>query len=627
MEERQHLRQRRRRRESQIAAEQDQQFWNDHQHQGGGGDAAPSRQPAALLAAKNNRQPVATFHVAKWAILRLLGLVYLFAFLGAYYQNDGLMGERGLEPASLKYVESNDYDSPIRGFLRHPTIFWWIPLTDATLAHLSRGGIVLSLVVAVAGINSWLLQLLLWFLYLSIVTVAQLSNTFYSYGWESQLLETGFLAVFLCRLPSIGTTTDGGGKFGVHFALFERFCDPPSAVVRWLFCWLIFRISLGAGLIKVRGSSCWRDKTCLYYHFETQPVPSPLSFVFHFLPRDLQRQMVDVDLWVQLYTIALVLVPVELVALLLSLSSSSLPLPSSVARWMLRAGGFLQVGFMVGILLSGNFAFLNHLTIIPGLACLDDGCFPRWLVANVVGTSPSPVPDDGAASTPPTGHRPSRSLLDAALLAFISCLSWPVIANLLQLKGSRQVMNASFDPFRIVNTYGAFGSVGEARYEAILQVHNGTGWTELDFPCKPGNVRRWPCFCAPYHYRLDWNVWFLGFKPHRGMLRQRESWMFSLAQKLLQSSIEPGEPRPWLDLLDSRSSDLLRTNFYDRGSAPSMVKVDMYRYEMNKPLWALGRDYWNGRELVWWKRRFEESLIPPVVLDASGTRLKLAPTD
>ncbi|EOD31500.1 hypothetical protein EMIHUDRAFT_231911 [Emiliania huxleyi CCMP1516] len=77
--------------------------------------------------------------------------------------------------------------------------------------------------------------------------------------------------------------------------------------------------------------------------------------------------------------------------------------------------------------------------------------------------------------------------------------------------GGRQAMNASFGAFKLVNTYGAFGSVGEARYEPIVE-----------FPCKPGAVTRRPCFCAPYHYRLDWNIWFLGFKPHQSMLQRRE---------------------------------------------------------------------------------------------------------
>ena len=104
-------------------------------------------------------------------------------------------------------------------------------------------------------------------------------------------------------------------------------------------------------------------------------------------------------------------------------------------------------------------------------------------------------------------------MTDVVLLLVIAYLSRPVVANLLS---QSQVMNTSFDPFKVVNTYGAFGSVGEGRYEPVVALsEDGTTWREVDLPCKPTDVRRRPCFCAPYHHRLDWNVWFIGFKPHR----------------------------------------------------------------------------------------------------------------
>ena len=64
---------------------------------------------------------------------------------------------------------------------------------------------------------------------------------------------------------------------------------------------------------------------------------------------------------------------------------------------------------------------------------------------------------------------------------------------------------------------------------------------EVELPCKPGNVTRRPCFCAPYHFRLDWNIWFLGFKPHRSMLEQRERWLYALLAQLLrgESTLHP----------------------------------------------------------------------------------------
>lgn len=155
---------------------------------------------------------------------------------------------------------------------------------------------------------------------------------------------------------------------------------------------------------------------------------------------------------------------------------------------------------MINIILSGNFAFLNHVTIIPALACLDDACYPTWLRRYVC----------RSRQVRPFAHselrrRPKMILrwsVDACLVVLIGMLSVPVVTNLLQMGGKHQMMNASFNSFRLVNTYGAFGSVGEARYEPIISVSSdGQIWSEIELPCKPGSVNRRPCFSAPYHYR------------------------------------------------------------------------------------------------------------------------------
>jgi hypothetical protein len=41
---------------------------------------------------------------------------------------------------------------------------------------------------------------------------------------------------------------------------------------------------IGAGMIKIRGDQCWRDLTCMNYHYQTQPVPNPFSIYFHNTP-------------------------------------------------------------------------------------------------------------------------------------------------------------------------------------------------------------------------------------------------------------------------------------------------------------------------------------------------------
>ena len=107
-------------------------------------------------------------------------------------------------------------------------------------------------------------------------------------------------------------------------------------------------------------------------------------------------------------------------------------------------------------------------------------------------------------------------------------------ANLLEYGGKQQEMNNSFGPFRIVNTYGAFKDVAHDRYEAIVSVSHQDGvWQELDFPCKPGTLTRRPCFSAPYHYRLDWNIHYLGFQPHQVYLERREPWVMQFLAKVL----------------------------------------------------------------------------------------------
>ena len=187
------------------------------------------------------------------------GFVYLIAFLGAYYQNKGLMGIDGLVPAKnhMDALRTKFASSPIHGFISHPSLYWLFASSSLQDWHMdvtSIFGITLSSMV-VLGVDSWCIMILLWLLDFTIVTYAN-GMSFYSYGWESQLLETGFLCIWLCDLPWSTTTS-----------------YTNSMPVLWLFRWLCARISIGAGLIKLRGGECWRNKTCLYYHFETQPIP------------------------------------------------------------------------------------------------------------------------------------------------------------------------------------------------------------------------------------------------------------------------------------------------------------------------------------------------------------------
>jgi hypothetical protein len=152
-------------------------------------------------------------------------------------------------------------------------------------------------------------------------------------------------------------------------------------------------------------------------------------------------------------------------------------------------------------------------------------------------------------------------------------------------------MNSSFDPVYLVNTYGAFGSVGRDRYEIILEGTadedpGGAHWVPYEFRCKPGSVTRAPCVVAPYQYRIDWQMWFAAMDDYR-----RHPWIVHLVYKLLSG--------------DEGMLSLLASNpFPDR--PPKWVRAERYRYHFTT---------FSGRGEGWWKRERVGVYLPPLSAD------------
>src|SRR5438093_7780084 len=137
-----------------------------------------------------------SYWLTRFVILRLLGFVYAVAFLIAAQQLVPLIGEHGLTPANhfLEIVRTQ-LGSRGAGMLRVPTLFWF-GISDNALSIFAWIGFGLSLVV-LGGYANAILLAVLWAMYMSIVHIGQI---WYGYGWEIQLLETGFLSIFLCPL-------------------------------------------------------------------------------------------------------------------------------------------------------------------------------------------------------------------------------------------------------------------------------------------------------------------------------------------------------------------------------------------------------------------------------------------
>ena len=138
----------------------------------------------------NDISPVVrcTYWLARFVILRRLGLVYLVAFLTAAKQIVPLIGAKGLLPVGqfLARVRKS-LGLTQAGFVRRPSLFWWNH-SDAALLATAWTGVALSAVV-LCGWSNALVLAVLWLLYMSFVHAGQ---NWYGYGWEVQLLETGF---------------------------------------------------------------------------------------------------------------------------------------------------------------------------------------------------------------------------------------------------------------------------------------------------------------------------------------------------------------------------------------------------------------------------------------------------
>src|SRR5438552_5772526 len=353
-----------------------------------------------------------SYWLTRFLILRLLGLVYAIAFLVATQQLVPLVGEHGLTPAThfLAAIQSQ-LGSRAAGAMQVPTLFW-LGISNLTLSIFSWIGFVLSLVV-LAGYANALILAVLWIIYMSIVHVGQI---WYGYGWEIQLLETGFLSIFLCPLLDLRP--------------FPK--RPPPLLVFWLFRWLGFRIMIGAGLIKLRGDPCWRDLTCLYYHYETQPIPSPISRYLHFAPHWFHKFGTAWNHFVDLIV----------------------PWFSFGPRDARHVAGILLVSFQIFLVISGNLSFLNYLTIVPFLACFDDTFLCHFLPKVLVRRA-----ERAAQESEPSRINNTIAVALSILIVYLSA------APVLNLVSGRQLMNYSYDPLDLVNTYGAFGTVGRERDE------------------------------------------------------------------------------------------------------------------------------------------------------------------
>lgn len=480
-----------------------------------------------------------SYWLTRTLFLRCLGLIYAVAFLILTQQFIPLVGERGILPVPLFLEQvTQTYGPGLSSWLNLPTLMW-LDCSDTFMLGLAWLGLGLALLL-LCGVANVPLLLALWALYLSFCHVGQL---FYSFGWEILLLETGFLALFLCPL--------------------WRTPVPPAKALIWLLRWVLFRLMLGAGLIKLRGDPCWRDLSCLIYHYQTQPLPNPLSWYFHQLP-----------VWFQMGSV-----------LFNHLVELIVPWFFFGPRRFRHLAGLLTILFQASLILSGNLSWLNYLSIVLGIACFDDAALApllphRWMPA------PLQIKEEG---------RLRRTLLNGLVILILYLSIGPV----LNMLSPRQAMNASFDPLHLVNTYGAFGSVGQQRPEIILEgtadsvLTDTTRWLPYEFRGKPGDLQRRPPLVSPYHYKLDWQMWFAAMSDYR-----HQPWLVHYVYLLLVG--------------DAGALSLLGNNPFGE-APPHFIRAELYEYRFARP-----------GQPDWWEREYLGVYLPPLAADDPALLAALA---
>lgn len=368
---------------------------------------------------------------------KALALIHLAAFLSLGWQAEGLFGSDGILPS-----------------LPQPGLFC---ILGALLA-----------VLLFTDFYPQLILLALWSLYLALFHAGQV---FLNYQMDRLLLEVTLIAAL-----------------------------PSPKIARFLFFWLLFRMHLVSGLLKIAtGDPSWANWTALSYHYETQPIPHALSWYAHQLPAAFHR-----------FSTAGTLV-IEIVAPLLLLG------PRSFRRTGLAAMAILQIMIM----LTGNYAFLNLLT----LAVI-------W------------------AGTEKAESR--RSFISAAWGALVMIVSISQILALFQLASPVRALA----PLASINLYGMFGVIETERREIVIEgTLDGKEWREYEFKYKPGRLDRRPAWSGPHYPRLDWQMWFEALA-----IPNHSEWFKKFLEKLKDG--EPTVLRLVKDPFDGEQPKEVRVRYY-----------------------------------------------------------------
>jgi hypothetical protein len=395
-------------------------------------------------------EPAEHYQLSACLFLKLLALIYFAAFFSLSGQIAGLAGSQGILPFQ-EVLENARNSLGISAWWKIPNLFW-VNGSDPALQAAGYAGCLFATLLLL-GIWPRISLVALYILYLSLFHAGQ---TFLTFQWDTLLLETGFLAIFLVK--------------------------QPSRLVILLFYWLLFRLRFLSGISKLlSGDPAWSGLYALDFYFETQPLPHAGAWYAHQLPEGI----------------------LQLGALLVLFLEIFVPFFIFLPRPFRIFAALSTIALQLLIIATSNHNFINLLTILLCLLLLDDRIIGRFLPARL---------KNPPATKDVTTRRPERIFL--ALVTLI-ILPTSLVTGWQMLSGST-LSRPVYETTRLIRFYGlghtyhVFPTMQLERHE--LQVegsYDGKHWQAYDFRYKPGPLDRRPAFIVPHQPRLDWMIWFV----------------------------------------------------------------------------------------------------------------------
>lgn len=455
-----------------------------------------------LLWGRTTEKP--TYELSGWLFPRLIGAIFLSAFVSLWVQIDGLAGSRGILPVAAQleaitaHFAANGQSGPAHA--QFPSLLW-LGASD-TMLHVWLAVGTLASFLLMVGLWPALTAFAAWACYLSFAATIPV---FLNFQWDALLLEAGFLVVFF-----------------VPWICFLRLGNSaPARLARLLVWWLLFRLMFESGVVKLHGfdatgRNTWLDGTALDFHYFTQPIPVWLSWWFAQLPPWFHRLSLGGVFFIELVLPFFMFGPRRL---------------RLAAFW-----GFSLL--MLLIMASGHYGFFNLLTLALAVTLVDDASWPRGLRRLAAARQPSGKPA-GAEWL----KRKILPLVAAVLVVLTTAqllmvLRWVSPATLGPVLGP-------FAPFRSANSYGLFSVMTTERPEITIEASaDGIVWEPYRFRWKMEEDDNSLPFFLPHMPRLDWQMWFAALEYRSS--GQPPAWIMPLLGRLQERSpavlglLEPG---------------------------------------------------------------------------------------